>query len=59
MVFTAVTGRAVDETERNVMGDGCLVVSTGAAEKDHEGWGLTHPQQEGFFHLLCKDVSVG
>ena len=56
MVFTTFTGRAVNETERSVMGDKYLVVSTGAAVKDREGWGLTHPQQEGFFHSLCKNV---
>lgn len=42
----------MNETERNVMGDRYLVVSTGAAVKDREVWGLIHPQQEGFFHSL-------
>ena len=54
MDFTTFTGRAVNETERSVMGDRYMVVSTGAAVKDREGRGLTHPQQEGFFHSLCK-----
>ena len=38
MVFTAFTGRAVNETEHSGMGDRYLMGSTGAAVDDCEGW---------------------